>query len=249
LVLPAEGDEAFVIGPFRLDERNRSLSRAGVPIVLGKRALDVLFVLAQAAGEIVGKQELLDRAWPGLIVEENNLQVQISAVRKALGDGFIVTVPGRGYRLVPTGTTNVSAVGSADRPSIVVLPFKNMSGDAGQEYIADGMSEDIITALSRVRPLFVIARNSSLAYKGKAVDVRQLGAALGVRYLVEGGIRRDNDRIRVTAQLVDAEADVSFGRNGSIVICRVSSQFRTRSRRQWWRRSRRPSRWRSGSAQ
>ena len=98
--MPAGGQNDMNIGPFRLDPRGRSLTRDGVPIALGGRALDVLAVLAQAAGETVSKDDLLDRVWPGLTVEENNLQVQISTLRKALGDGWIVTVPGRGYRLV-----------------------------------------------------------------------------------------------------------------------------------------------------
>ena len=164
--MAVEGDPKFVIGPFGLDERNLSLSRAGAPVWTWQTRLMVLFILAQAAGEIVGKQELLDKAWPGLIVEENNLQVQISTLRKVLGDGYIVTVPGRGYQLLSSGG-NASIGNPADKPSIVVLPFVNMSGDAAQEYFADGMSEEIITALSRLQSLFVIARNSSLVYRAK----------------------------------------------------------------------------------
>ena len=92
-----------------------------------------------------------------------------------------------------------------DRPSIAVLPFQNMSGDPEQEYFADGMAEDIITALSRFRWFFVIARNSSFTYKGKAVDVRQVGRELGVRYVLEGSVRKGGSRLRITAQLVEAE--------------------------------------------
>ena len=118
---------------------------------LGSRALDVLSVLAAARGDVVTKDELLARVWPGLVVEENNLQVQVSALRKALdenkcGESYLVTVPGRGYRLIGLiGSSNEPAL--PDKPSIAVLPFQNMSDDPQQEYFADGMAEDIITAL------------------------------------------------------------------------------------------------------
>ena len=92
-----------------------------------------------------------------------------------------------------------------DKPSIAVLPFQNMSGDPEQEYFADGMVEEIITALSRIRWLFVIARNSSFTYKGQAVDVKQVGRELGVRYVLEGSVRKGGSRVRITAQLIDAE--------------------------------------------
>jgi adenylate cyclase len=205
--VPATGQQDLVLGPFRLDCRSRSLSRDGVPVSVGGRALDILVALAAASGATVGKNALLDQVWPGQIVEENNLQVQISALRKTLGEGWIVTVPGRGYKLVaPLATVAPPPTdGLAGKPSIAVLPFVNMSGDPEQEYFADGMAEEITTALSRVRSFFVIARNSSFTYKGRAVDVRQVGRELGVRYVVEGGVRRDGDRIRITAQLIDAE--------------------------------------------
>jgi adenylate cyclase len=93
---------------------------------------------------------------------------------------------------------------SVDRPSIAVLPFANMSGDPEQEYFADGISEDIITGLSKLRWFFVIARNSSFAYKGKAVDVKRVARELGVRYVLEGSVRKGGSRVRITAQLIDA---------------------------------------------
>jgi TolB-like protein len=94
-----------------------------------------------------------------------------------------------------------------DKPSIAVLPFQNMSGDPEQEYFADGMVEEITTALSRIRWLFVIARNSSFTYKGQAVDVKQVGRELGVRYVLEGSVRKGGNRVRITAQLIEAETD------------------------------------------
>lgn len=205
--MPIAEQQNIAFGPFRLNRRDRSLTREGVPVLVGGRALDVLAVLATTTGETVGKETLLDQVWLGLTVEENNLQVQISTLRKALGDGWIVTVPGRGYRLVvPLATVAPSPADSlAGKPSIAVLPFVNMSGDTEQEYFSDGMAEEITTAVSRVRSFFVIARNSSFTYKGRAVDVRQIGRELGVRYVLEGSVRRDGNRIRIAAQFIDAE--------------------------------------------
>ena len=152
------------------------------------------------------------------MVEENNIQVHVSALRKALGDekdghSYLVTVPGRGYRLVdlrhghqietvPSG--GVHNLPFPDKPSIAVLPFVNLSDDPEQEYFADGIAEDIITALLRYSSLFVIARNSSFAYKRRTVNVKQVGHELGVRYILEGGLRKYGNRIRITAQLVEA---------------------------------------------
>jgi DNA-binding winged helix-turn-helix (wHTH) protein len=176
--VPPASQQDFEFGPFRLDRRNRSLTRDGAPVSVGGRALDVLVVLASAAGETVGKDALLDQVWPGLIVEENNLQVQISALRKVLGDGWIVTVPGRGYRLTVPSVGADASTRSADalpevapalpnRPSIAVLAFANMSGEPTQEYVSDGIADDILTELSRNRSLFVIARTSSFTYTNR----------------------------------------------------------------------------------
>lgn len=172
-------------GRFRLDLRHRKLTGEGAPIELKSKAFDILAVLASAQGQVVTKDELMAKVWPGLVVEESNIQVHVSALRKALGEArdrpvHLFTVPGRGYRLVgaqrssaemPASQANPRAL--PDRPSIAVLPFQNMSSDAEQEYFADGMVEDIITGLSRIKWLFVIARNSSFVYKGKAVCARR----------------------------------------------------------------------------
>src|SRR5271166_956585 len=211
--LTAEGE--FNFGPFRLDGHRRSLTRGGAPISVGGRALDVLVVLVAAAGETVGKAALLDQVWPDQTVEENNLHVHISALRKVLGEGWIITVPGRGYRLgVPPDNTRTSEPDTGllseplawrNRPSIAVLAFNNMSGDPDQEYFSDGIADDIITELARSPSLFVIARNSSFFYKGRQVTIKQIAGELGVRYVLEGSVRRSGSRIRVTAQLIDAE--------------------------------------------
>jgi len=209
-------DDEISFGPFRLDLRGRRLLRQDNVIPLGGRALDLLCVLASARGELVSKDRLMAEVWPGLVVEENNLYVHISMIRKALetevdAKPYVITVPGRGYRFVSAeapGDMRLTGTGEGlplvDMPSIAVLPFQSMGSDAAQDYFADGMVEEIITALSRFRHLFVIAHNSSLAYKGGPVDARQAGRDLGVRYVLEGSVRRTADRIRITGKLIDA---------------------------------------------
>jgi TolB-like protein len=205
-----EGEISF--GRFRVNLARRELYRDDGPVRLGRRALDILCVLASAGGAVVSKDELMTRVWPGVVVEENNLQVHISALRKALegdsnGESWIVTVPGRGYRLLPPQQPPAAAepgLPLPDKPSIAVLPFANLSNDPDQEYFADGMVEDIITALSRIPWLFVIARNSSFTYKGKPIDMRQVGRELGVRYVLEGSVRKASNRVRITTQLIEA---------------------------------------------
>jgi TolB-like protein/tetratricopeptide (TPR) repeat protein len=210
--------EQLTFGEFQLDLGRRELSRDGTPVPLKSRALDILCVLTAARGEVVSKDELMVRVWGRVVVEENNIQVHISALRKALDEGkggqsFIITVPGRGYRFIggasgapgnkmDAGSARISPV--FDKPSIAILPFANLSGDPEQEYFADGIVEEITTALSRMRWLFVIARNSSFTYKGRTVDVKQVGAELGVRYVLEGSVRKAASRVRISGQLVDA---------------------------------------------
>lgn len=198
-------NDEVTFGRFRFDLGRRQLSRDGAPLRLGGRALDVLHTLAAAKGDVVSKDELLARVWPGVVVEENNLQVQVSLLRKALetgGESHLVTVPGRGYRLVGLNEGR-QGLALPDKPSIAVLPFQNMSDEPGQDYFADGIVEDIITALCHIRWLFVIARNSSFTYKGRTVDVQQVGRELGVRYVLEGSVRKAAQRVRITAQLID----------------------------------------------
>jgi TolB-like protein/cytochrome c-type biogenesis protein CcmH/NrfG len=203
----------FAFGPFVLDPGAGTLLRHDTPVPVGYRALMLLAALAGRPGEILSKSELMEAAWPGTVVEEGNLTVQIALLRKLLGpatDGseWIATVPRVGYRF--TGT--IEALGVAQRkplplpgkPSIAVLPFANVSNEADQEAFADGLTEDLITDLSRISGLFVIARNSAFAYKGKAMDVRGIAQDLGVRYLLEGSARRAAGRVRINAQLVDA---------------------------------------------
>jgi adenylate cyclase len=138
-----------------------------------------------------------------MVVEENNLQVQISTLRKVLGDDCIVNVPGRGYRLSAPAAAGPQE--QPTRPTLAVLPFVNMSGDAGQDYLADALTEEITTALSRIRWFLVIARSSAFAYRGQAgIDLRDVGRALGARYLLEGSVRRSGKRVRMSGSLINA---------------------------------------------
>ena len=152
--VPVHRPAGHSIWSFLLNRLRRSLTRDGVPIPITGRAFDVLDALAAAAGETLSKTALLDRVWSGRIVEENNLQVHISALRKALSDEWIITVPGRGYRLLlPTADTKPPRQdGFAGRPSIAVLLFANLSGDPAQEYFADGIAHEIIAELSAIAP-------------------------------------------------------------------------------------------------
>lgn len=205
----------FAFGPFVLDPGAGTLLRNDDPVAVGYRGLKLLAALVGRPGEILEKAELMDAAWPGTAVEEGNLTVQIAQLRKLLGppaDGgeWISTVPRVGYRF--TGAIEQldrakhKPLPLPDKPSIAVLPFVNLSNDPEQEAFADGLTEDLITDLSRASGLFVIARNSTFAYKGKAMDVRAIAEELGVRYLLEGSARRAAGRVRINAQLVDAKS-------------------------------------------
>jgi len=209
------------VSPFRLDAKAEILFRGTEPVALGRRAVALLRLLVERAGTPVSKETLIEAAWPGLAIEESNLTVQIAALRRAFGKqpggaNWIETLRGRGYRFVGPPIPIVSAPEPAsrapsappppDKPSVAVLPFSRLGVGADHEYFADGMVEDIITALSRFRSLFVIARNSSFVYRGKAVDIKQVGRELGVRYVVEGSVRKTDRALRVAVQLVDAES-------------------------------------------
>lgn len=209
MTIASDQSQEVAFGPFRLDARERVLYRDGASVALGTRGIDILCALAASRGALVTKDELISKVWSGAIVEDNAIQAQVSALRKALEDGkdgqrYIVTVPGRGYRLIAESAKH----SLLDKPSIAVLPFDNMSGEPSQDYFADGVVEDIITALTRVPSLQVIARNSSFAYKGRATDIRQVGRELSVRYVLEGSVRKAGERLRISGQLIQAETGV-----------------------------------------
>ncbi len=210
----------YEFGPFRLDADAEILFRGAEPIVLGRRAVALLRLLLERAGAPVSKDALIEAAWPGLAIEDSNLTVQIAALRRAFdetggGTSWIETMARRGYRYIgpavatshsPTDASSQSSpLALPDKPSVAVLPFSNLSDDHEQEYFADGMVEDITTGLSRIKWLFVVARNSSFAYKGMAIDVKRVGRELGVRYLLQGSVRKDSGRVRISAQMIEAE--------------------------------------------
>jgi TolB-like protein/tetratricopeptide (TPR) repeat protein len=207
----------LAFGPFRLDGDAGILFCNAKPTPLGQRAVALVALLVKQAGAPVSKDALIDAAWPGQAIEDSNLTVQIAAVRRVFdelagGAGWIETLPRRGYRYIGpaaadspgTDTPGPPALPLPDKPSVAVLPFSNLSGDPEQDYFADGMVDDIITGLSRINWLFVIARNSTFTYKGRAVDIKQVGRELGVRYVLEGSVRKLGDSVRITGQLIDA---------------------------------------------
>ncbi len=214
-----------------------SSQRGSELIAIGPKVFDLLLYLVQNRNQVVTRDDLLQAVWDGRIVSESTLTSHVNAVRKAIGDTgkeqrLIRTVSRKGLRFVGQVREDSSRprmrrsrrrtsrpkrprplLALPDSPSIAVLPFRNLSGDAEQDYFADGVVEDIITALSRIRWLFVIARNSSFTYKGRTVDEKQVGRELGVRYVVEGSVRQSESRVRITGQLVDAvDRHPSLGR-------------------------------------
>jgi TolB-like protein len=225
---------SFRFGLFEVDVERQELRREGAVVPIEPQVFDVLLYLIQHRDRIVSKDELFETVWQGRVVSDAALNSRISAARRALGDSgneqkIIRTLHKRGFRFVgeaeevkagaaepaqpaaeprtedaPTLAPAAEPLPLPSKPSIAVLPFQNMSGDPEQEYFADGLTEDIITGLSQQQWFFVIARNSSFTYKGEAVDVRQVANQLGVRYILEGSVRKSAGRVRVTGQLIDA---------------------------------------------
>jgi TolB-like protein len=199
-----------------LDSDRRELRRGPSLLAIEPQVFDLLIFLVGNRDRLVTKEDMLASVWGGRIVSESTLASRINAVRRIVGDSgdkqrLIRTTIGKGVRFVGSvreqnADSDAAAKAlEADRykPSIAVLPFVNMSGDAEQEYFVDGMVEEIITALSRIRWLFVIARNSTYTYKGQTPDVKQVGRDLGVGYVLEGSVRKAGNRVRITGQLID----------------------------------------------
>lgn len=202
--------EELVFGRFALCLRRRSLHADGVPIELGGRAFDLLAALALSNGRLLSKDELMTLAWPGLAVEENNLHVQIGAVRRALGESrdAVINVPGRGYRFgLPLGDAQAAAAPA--RLSLAVLSFLAIGADPAAEGLAEGVTDSLTTDLSRALPGgVVVSRTSASAYRGRTASTRQIGEELQVRYLLEGSVALDRRRIRVNAQLIETGGDL-----------------------------------------
>ncbi|TQF42469.1 adenylate cyclase 3 [Bradyrhizobium sp. UNPF46] len=215
----------YLFEDYELDASRRELYRDASVVALTPQAFDLLNYLIRNRERVVGKDELITAIWKGRSVSDVALTTRLNAARSAIGDSgekqrFIKTLPRKGYRFIgmvqeahsaPTAAVieiqkeaAKPALALPDKPSLAVLPFSNLSSDPEQEYFADGMVEDILTGLSRSKSLFVIARQSTFTYKGKAIDIRQVGRELGVRYVLEGSVRRSGDRVRITGQLIDA---------------------------------------------
>lgn len=223
----------FMFGDYVLDQERRELTLSGQVVAVGPQVFDLLLHLVRNRDRVVSKDDLLEAVWSGRIVSESTITSHINAVRKAIGDSgeeqrLVRTVARKGFRFVgeirppgsegarqPGGSSDIeytvsesreppSALVLPEKPSITVLPFQNLSGDPDQDYFADGVVEDIIAALSRIRWLFVIARNSSFTYKGRSVDMKDVGRELGVRYVLEGSLRKSGNKVRLTGQLIDA---------------------------------------------
>ena len=210
-----------------LDSDRRELHRGPEAVSVAPQVFDLLEYLIRNREHVVSKDDLIAAIWDGRVVSDAAVTTRVNVARAAIGDSgaeqrLIKTLPRKGFRFVGAvrkeqGPTEASdsvkepprpTLTLPDRPSIAVLPFANLGANQEQEYFTDGIVEDIITELSRLSELFVIARNSSFQYKGKAVDVRQVGRDLGVRYVLEGSVRRDGNRIRIAAQLIDAATGV-----------------------------------------
>ncbi|WP_422419478.1 winged helix-turn-helix domain-containing tetratricopeptide repeat protein [Pseudomonas sp. GZD-222] len=223
----------FAFEDYVLDQERRELTQRGQVVAVGPQVFDLLLLLVSQHERVVSKDELLAAVWSGRIVSESTITSHINAVRKAIGDSgeeqrLVRTVARKGYRFVgqirasdglqlaPVASgaeeiidakhTAAAALVLPDKPSITVLPFQNLSGDPEQDYFADGIVEDIIGALARIRWLFVIARNSSFTYKGRAVDAQGVSQELGVRYVLEGSVRKYGNKVRITGQLIDASS-------------------------------------------
>lgn len=214
----------YLFDDYALDTDRRELAHGDQTVRLEPQAFDLLEYLIRNRERLISRDDLLAAIWGGRIVSESAMSTRINAARCAVGDTgkaqrLIKTVPRKGIRFVGivreeeasailgkdvSSQSTTSYLPLPDKPSIAVLAFTNMSGDPVQDYLSDGITEDIITELSRFSELLVIARNSSFQYKGKSVDIRQVGRELGVRYVLEGSIQRAGDRIRISAQLIDA---------------------------------------------
>jgi TolB-like protein len=212
----------YLFEDFALDADRRELHRGTGAVSVTPQAFDVLVYLISNRDRVVSKDDLISAIWGGRIVSDAALATRLNAARAAIGDAgdqqrLIRTLQRKGFRFIgrvqeinepdaavgANGAAQLPAPAPSDKPSIAVLPFQNLSGDPEQEYFADGLVDDITTALSRFRELFVIARNSSFTYKGKAVDIKRVGHQLGVRYVLEGSVRKAGTRLRINGQLIE----------------------------------------------
>ncbi|MGH8199385.1 MAG: winged helix-turn-helix domain-containing protein [Steroidobacteraceae bacterium] len=205
--------ERIQFGPFELDIGGYRLTRAGKPVRLERIPMDLLILVARARGQLVSREEIIQRLWgeAAYVDTENGINTAVRKIRRALGEDaespeYIETVVGKGYRLRYAGPTNPVPAEPLEPPRIMlaVLPFENLSGDPGQEYFSDGLTEETIARLGQMAPqtLGVIARTSTMTYKQTRKTVAQIAAELNVHYVLEGSVRRESERVRITAQLI-----------------------------------------------
>jgi TolB-like protein/Tfp pilus assembly protein PilF len=221
------GSLRYLFEEYAFDTNLRELHRGAEAVSVAPQVFDLLEYLIRNRERLVSKDDLINAVWNGRIVSDAALTTRLNAARSAIGDTgekqrLIKTLPRKGFRFVGTvreahrpaiepvgsaaqnGDTAPSPL-SAPRLSIVVLPFVNLSGDPEQDYFVDGVTETLTTDLSRISGSFVIARNSAFSYKGRSIDVRQVGRELNIRYVLEGSVQRSGKRLRVNVQLIDAE--------------------------------------------
>lgn len=208
----------YLFENFALDTERRELRRQSAPLSVEPQVFDLLVFLIRNRDRVVSKDDIFASVWRGRIVSESALSTRINAARAVLGDTgtlqrLIKTLPRKGLRFVGTVVEDhevavqgpiATSFSEANKPSIAVLPFVNLSGDSERDYFSDGIVEDITTALSRNRALLVIARNSSFTFKGTGAEIQHIAQQLGVRYVLEGSVRSSGGRVRVSAQLIEA---------------------------------------------
>jgi TolB-like protein/Flp pilus assembly protein TadD len=211
--------ERIQLGQFVLDIGRYELSCDGKPVPLERIPMDLLILLVREGGRLVSRDEILERLWgkDTFFDTDNSINTAIRKIRRALNESpenprCIETVLGKGYRFKAAAENHARARVVSERPSIMLalLPFENLSGDPGQEYFSDGLTEETIMRLGRMSPhrMGVIARTSSMAYKRTSKSIRQIGEELGVDYVVEGSVRREAGRVRVTAQLIRVQGQI-----------------------------------------
>lgn len=210
--MPRPSNQLYEFGAFRIDASKRLLLRDGTPVPLTSKVFDTLIHLVKHSGTVISKDELMRAIWPDAVVEENNLNQNISILRRALGEGrgeqrYIATVPGCGYQFVADVRLSAEPPGQlspANGASIAVLPFANLSADPGNQYFCDGLAEELINGLAKLDQIRVVARTSAFSFKGKGKDVRDIGRKLKVSTVLEGSVRKSGNRLRITAQLINA---------------------------------------------
>ena len=199
----------YAFGPYEIDTEAMELTGDGQVIAVQPQVFALLVFLIENRDRVVTKDEIIGAVWDGRIVSDGTLNARINALRTALGDsgtrqGVIKTHPRQGFRFVADLNSGAEDTGRpADRRTIAVLPFVNISGDPEQIYFADGLTEDLITDLSKIPDLFVIARNSSFAFRDSPKNLTDIGQELGVAHILEGSVRKAGERIRINAQLLD----------------------------------------------